>query len=464
MSQPSPPKEHQRVGVEWVRKVRRGLLGDEPGLGKSRIAIDATQGAERVLVVAPSLVLSSGNWNDEIDRWATDRSVYTQAPYSMLNDRVRTGKGSGTKPVHRLRPEYKGHWDALIVDESHYIKGRDTSWTWAIQQIGRNADIVLPMTGTPIPNWSHELFTTLQLIYPEEASRGQRYGSFWRWAEQWFDTSPTRFSNGNPVVGEMLACRPECLRRPADDPCDHYVRFTQANLGERFLRRLRRDCLDLPPLTEQDVLIELSTADRAIYRKLRKDFAATVDGQEVLAWSQGAKNNLLDLLTVSSWLLNPQGEPKGGKFEMLRYDLASRSRPTFVVAHHRAVVEAAARVASSVGARAAYAHGGDKPAAARAVRDFKAGKLDVLVGSIEMVAEGLTLTQADMVIFLEKSFKPSRNEQAKFRIHRLGQEHPCHLRDYITVNTVDERKRRLLATKTDRQMRVLTAAQFLELL
>lgn len=459
-----PRKAHQDGDVAWIKEVQRGLLCNEPGLGKSRSAIDATKHADRVLVVAPSLVLSSGVWEDEIERWGQDGDCkYTLAPYSMLNDRTATPKG-GTKPVKRLRDPYKGHWDALILDEAHYVKGRATSWTWAAQQIARQSDVILPMTGTPIPNWAHECFSLLQMLFPEEAKPGGQFGSFWRWAGEWFDTSPTRFSNGNPVVGELLGCTARCLERDPSDPCSHYTRFTAENFGKRWRRCLRKDCLDLPPFTEQVVRIPMTPDQRKIYRELKKDFASTVDGEEVLAWTQGTKNVMLDQVTVSPWMLNPKGDPRGGKFEMLRFDLESRSRPTFVVAHYRAVVEACARVAESTGARTGFIHGGNKAKAGETGKAFKRGELDVLVGSIETVAEGLTLTQADMCIFVEKSFKPYRNEQAVYRVYRMGQAHPVTIRDYVTPDTVDAHKRVTLGVKTDRQQRVMTAAELTAML
>lgn len=454
-----PRKAHQDGDIEWIRSVHRGLLANEPGLGKSRSTIDAFADFEKVLVVAPTLIIESGNWQDEIDAWggASD-TEFTLAPYTKLNAR------NGSKVLHKVRPEYLQDWDAVVLDECHYIKGRATKWTWAAQQICKNIEYVIPMTGTPIPNWAHEVFTLLQMIYPQEADRGQRFGSFWRWAGDWFDTSPTRFSNGNPVVGELLDCRPECYKRDPSDPCKHYVRFTSDNFGSHWRRCLRRDCLDLPPSTEQIVRIPMTTAQRRIYQQMKKDFSTTVSGGEVLAWSQGKKNVMLDQITVSPWFLNQEGEPRGGKLEMLRFDLQSRSRPTLVVAHYRAVVEACARVAENVGARTGYIHGGNKGDAGQVVRDFKSGKLDVLVGSVELVAEGLNLTQADMCIFVEKSFKPYRNEQARYRIDRMGQRHPTTIRDYVTPDTVDVRKRERIATKEDRQQRIMTAAEFTAML
>lgn len=462
-----PLAQHQADDVTFIQRHRRVLLANEPGVGKSRSALTATQDASRVLVVAPSLVLAAGNWDTEIERWADNPEAYQQAPYSLLNERVKIeGSKTGTRPVEKLRPEWRGRWDAVIVDEAHYTKGRKTSWTWAVEQLAKNTDMLIEMTGTPIANWAHELFMPLRAIYSDQAHPGKQFGSFWRWAEQWFDTTPTRHSNGAPVVGELLACDRTCLRRPPTDPCDHYAAFARANLGDQYRRVLRKDCLDLPPLLGPvEKRTPLDAAGKKVYNKLKRDFAATVEGNEVLVWSQGALPTALARATTSPWLLHKEGEPRGGKFEQLRYDLESRSAPTFVVAHYRDTVDACVRVAQSTGARAAGVRGGmSRGDAGAVIRDFHAGRLDVLVGSLETVAEGLTLTEADMAIFVESSFKPSRNEQAKYRIHRMGQTKPCTVVEYWTPDTVDTGKKRLLAIKNDRQMRHLTAADFLGLL
>lgn len=459
-----PLMNHQQGDIDWITDIRRGLLGNEMGLGKSRSAIEAFDGG-RNLIIAPNLIVTSGMWDDELDKWSRDPSKWAIATYHDLNVRRKTGKGSGTVPIEVLVEQWRHDWDALIVDEAHYVKGRNSKWTWATEQIAKRSDSVLLMTGTPIPNWAHEVFSLLRLLRPEQAHPGKALGSFWRWAGEWFDTSPNRFSNGNPVVGEMLACNPFCLDRPASDPCKHYHQFMEDNFGPQFRQILRDDVLDLPTLTEQVVHVDMSTAQRKVYNDLKKHFMAEVGDEEVLAWSQGALNVMLDKATVSPWLLAPKGPPKGGKFDMLEFDLSNRSRPTVVFAHYRDVVEACAEVARRTGARAAAVHGGvSKKAAGDRVRAFKAGELDVLVGSLETMSEGLTLTSADMVIHVERSFKPSRNQQAVRRVHRMGQERPVNSRTYITSKTVDDRKTDLLATKTDRQMRFLSAAQFKALL
>lgn len=470
MSKP-PLREFQRENVEWIQRVGRGLLADEPGLGKSRSALEGFAGAERVLIVAPSLVLESGVWDDEVGLWGDDDTTYYATPYSMLNDRkdkrtkaqIDAGKAPRYAPINRLRKEWRGHWDAVILDEAHYIKGRDTSWTKTTRTLSRNCDNMLLLTGTPIPNWAHEVFTLLQMLNPDENKRGQEYGSFWRWAEQWFDCTPTRFSQGNPVVGELLGCTPKCMLRNADDPCSHYIRFAQANFGERYMRHLREEHLDLPPLEYVDIDTPMDRVTANAYAELKRDFATNLDGRETLAWSQGAKNVMLDKMTTSPWLLTKQGEPRGGKFEQLRKDLSVRDRPTLVLAHYQDSVEACAWVAEAMGRKAAFIHGKTTERQnAKTIKDFKAGRMDVLVGSLETIAEGLTLTIADTAIFVERSYKPSRNIQATYRIHRMGQVNKCYIRRYLTPKSVDVGKEKLLNTKTDQQMRVLSAMELLK--
>lgn len=474
LSSKPPLKEYQRENVDWIRRVGRGLLADEPGLGKSRSALEGFAGADNVLIVAPSLVLETGVWHDEVELWGDDNTRYVAVPYSQLNVRKRTtvsGRGKkirttkNPRPVKVLDPYVKQHWDAVIIDEAHYIKGRDSKWTWAMDQIAKNSDAFIALTGTPIPNWSHEVFTILRTLNPTEAHPGGKYGSFWRWAEEWFDCSPSTFSKGRPVVGGMLECSPACMRRNPDDPCRHYEEFARSNFGPQFMRHLRADHLDLPPIDFIDVDTPLTPAVRREYAELRTNFAATFNGEDHLAWSQGAKNVMLDKITTSPWLIHKQGEPHGGKFEQLRHDLARRDAPTVVFAHYRDSVEACAYVAESVGARAVHVHGGttDRQNAA-AVKGFKQGKYDVLVGSLETMAEGVTLTVADTAIMVERSYKPSRNIQATYRIYRLGQDKSCTIKRYITPRTVDSGKERLLNAKTDHQMRTLTAADFVRII
>lgn len=458
-------RPYQRDGLDFLRATPRAFLADEMGLGKSAQMILSSEG--RTLVVAPAMVLDGGTWRDEVAKWCPERAGdVTTVPYSGLNLR-RERKVLGV-----LKPEYRGHWDTVILDEAHYIKGRKTTWTKVLRPLAKAAGRVVLATGTPVPNWAHELFTALQIMYPEDAKPGGRFGSYWRWVETWFDCGVEKiYVKGKEIekqyIGDLAACVPACADFPPTAPCEHYREFYRANLGDRFLMRMRDDVLtDLPPLTVERVETPMTREQARMYRQLKAErLTELADGSLKVAWNSGALHVMLDKLATGAEVLHPGEKGASGKLERLRSDLADRARPTLVVAHFRGAVEAATAVARDVGASAEFIHGGTSRAdRAAIVERFKAGKLDVLVGSLETVAEGLTLTAADMIIFLETSFKPSRNQQALRRIHRIGQERPCIALDYVTPGTVDEHKRELLATKNDHQIRTLSPAQMAELL
>lgn len=461
-------RPYQADGVAYLRNRRRVLLADDPGLGKTRQMIEASQG--QTLVVAPAMVLDGGTWRNEIARWADDPSRFTCVAYTSLVARRATTNEIG-KRVHKALPmaraEYMRRWDTLILDEAHNIKGRKTTWTAAVKTLAAGAGQIFLATGTPIPNWAHELFTLLQVLNPAEAESGQRLGSYWRWAGEWFAIEPDRYSNYN--VGGLLACKvARCDGGSQTAPCQHYREFVEANLAGQWLRRTREAVLpDLPPLTQITVEVPMGTKQAIAYRQMKKDYlAALEDGTEVAAWTSSARQVKLDRCTTGLDLMDPTTAPMAraradnAKLNRLALDLAERSSPTLVMAHYRDTVDACAAVAADLGLRVRAVHGGtSKPDRQSAVEQFQAGKLDVLVGSLETLAEGLTLTAADMLIFVEQSWKPSRNDQAMRRLHRLGQTRPVTIYDYVTPNSVDAGKRALLATKTDHQIRILTSAE-----
>lgn len=455
-------RPYQQAGLEFLRANPRAFLADEMGLGKSAQMILASEG--KTLIVAPAMVLDGGTWRDEIEKWCPERAEdITTVSYTGLVKR------EGRKVTHQPKPEYLRDWDTVILDEAHYIKGRKTSWTKALRPVLKRSGRVTYATGTPVPNWAQEIFELVQGLWPEKSRPGGEFGSYWRWAETWFDTEPeVVYRQGKqlevPHVGGLLACSSACEERPALDPCEHYKDFFAANLGERFLQRLRDDVLtDLPPLTVETVYTPMTPSQARMYREVKKDFVTELgDGRLKVAWNSAAKNVLLDKVATGASILDPSEDMlKGsGKLQRLAFDLEGRTRPTVVVAHFQASVEAAANVALSLGMSAEVIHGGTtRPERRSIIERFKLGLVDVLCGSLETIAEGLQLTAADLIIFLETSFKPSRNQQALRRIHRMGQERPCTALDYVTPDSIDEGKRELLAAKTDQQIRLMTAGQ-----
>ncbi len=80
----------------------------------------------------------------------------------------------------------------------------------------------------------------------------------------------------------------------------------------------------------------------------------------------------------------------------------------------------------------------------------------MLCASLATIAEGLTFTNCDQCVYVERSYRPSINEQAKRRIHRIGQTRPVTAIHLVSDGTVDRNVIELLKMKTDEQMKALS--------
>jgi SNF2 family DNA or RNA helicase len=427
--------EHQIYGIDWLYDRPRALLADEPGLGKSAQLLYAAK--EPVLILAPAMVIDGGTWDDEIAKWTPGIDA-TQVPWTSLTARVKVTAATGrtvSKPTDKLRSELRREWGSIIADEAHYIKNRKTTWTKAFQTL-QSPQLHLA-TGTPIPNWAQEVFVLARALRPETPG----FTHYWPWAKEWFDCAPTRWS---PMeVGELRKDRT-------------WEGFFEANFGPLYLARLRDDVLDLPPLLIKPQRVKMAPKQATVYRKLKRDFIAWLEsGTEVVAWTTGAQ--LVKLCKAATGLeVLEEGAGGSAKLDALKELLVERDRPTLVVGHFQATVAACGRVSRDLGRRYEVLTGATgQTERGRIVRAFQNGELDVLCASIDTIREGLTLTKADMVIRVERSWRPSSNDQVNRRLHRIGQDRPVYCVDLITADTIDERVLEVLAAKTDQQMKIL---------
>ena len=95
---------------------------------------------------------------------------------------------------------------------------------------------------------------------------------------------------------------------------------------------------------------------------------------------------------------------------------------------------------------------GETPAEKRAdiVQAFQEGESDALVCNTLAAKEGITLTAADTVVFVEREWVPGWEEQAEDRVLRIGQESDNVLAIYLScVGTIDEHFDRVIEEKRE---------------
>ena len=94
------------------------------------------------------------------------------------------------------------------------------------------------------------------------------------------------------------------------------------------------------------------------------------------------------------------------------------------------------------------------------VEAFQAGQLDVMLCSTVAAKEGITLTEADTVLFVEREWVPAWEEQAEDRVYRIGQDSDSVQAVYLTVaGTIDEKFNTVIEAKRAVVMAVLNGGE-----
>jgi SNF2 family DNA or RNA helicase len=72
------------------------------------------------------------------------------------------------------------------------------------------------------------------------------------------------------------------------------------------------------------------------------------------------------------------------------------------------------------------------------VADFQEGRTRVFVGTIAAAGKTITLTRANHVIFIDRSWRPAQNEQAEDRLWRRTQKNTVRVYDIQAEDSIDQ--------------------------
>jgi SWI/SNF-related matrix-associated actin-dependent regulator of chromatin subfamily A-like protein 1 len=411
----------QWAGVRYVLNARRAFLADEQGLGKTVEALAALEadGAFPALVVCPaSLKL---NWQREAARWLPHRSVAVvegrvavppRAEIVILNYEI---VATQRETLARRRPR------ALVLDESHYCKNPQAKRTRAVRRLAEGLPpdaLRLALTGTPVLNHADELISQLRVL-----GRLEDFGSGARFKQQF----------RGPLTEERLHWH---LRRRC------------------FVRRRKAEVLPQLP-DKRQVVVPVALTNEREYRLAEDD---------VIAWLREQPLDLSELNAKIAATLRAQRLAQLGTLQRLAAggklqaalawigDFLASGEPLVVFARHVEVQRAVLTRfpdalhllgADSVDAREATVRrfqGEDGAAAA-------ADPPPLIVCATRVAAQGITLTRASNVAFLELEWTPAMHDQAEDRCHRIGQKDAVTAWYLLAAGTIDETMARLIARK-----------------
>lgn len=458
--------EHQKSGIEFLKKAGKAILADEMGLGKTRQAIVASQEIRDralgpgVLVVCPASLKI--NWEREI------RMVYPRDEIVILStdedddpdDPRRTQWFIINYDILEKRLDYLLNLakaeiiDTLILDEAHYIKGKSIrakcivggklkkngGWI-AYEGIADKMKQVYCLTGTPLLNRPIELFNLLKAIGHELGKVRMIFAR--RYCDAFFRKIWIK-RNGIPVKIRILD---ESGARNLDE--------LRERIKESFLRRKKKEVLNLPPKIT-------SIMDCEMNEEWKKAYDTAFDAYLEFLKANPIEGKNIDNILMARHMVEITKLKQvcsRSKVKRILADIENavdQGEKVIIFSQYtetiRQIAEGAREIKYDTGKTDNYGNPilepkkvvtltgeDDMNERQKAVDEFQNdSEVVVFVANIKAGGVGLNLTAASIVMFADMDWSPEIHNQAEDRAHRIGQEGTVNIYYYICGGTIEE--------------------------
>ena len=456
-------RDYQLEGLNWLvfnwYNRRNCILADEMGLGKTIQTLSFLEHLRtREHIRGPFLVLAPlstlENWRRELESW-TDMNVvvYHQGDRGTLSGSevramIRDYEFYYKNPQLAKAGVYKFNvlvtsytllnmdwdflkdivWKAVVVDEAHAAKNRDSLLKLALENMKYHS--LLLLTGTPLQNDMEELWSLLNLIDKEKFS----------------DAASFLANYGELTRSEQVAKLQEDLR-------------------PYMLRRVKEDVeKSIPPKEETIVSVELTTMQkkyyRAVFERNRAFLTAGMKRSQVAQLSnvelelrkccnhpfllRGVKQREVSLL---------EGAPRGSAHDLNiessgKTILLDKLLPKLRAENHRVLIfsqfTSMLNLLEDLLSHRGYSYeridgsvqGNERQAA---IDRFNRPGSDVFAFLLTTRAggQGINLTSADTVIIYDSDWNPQNDLQATARCHRIGQTTSVRVYRLVTKKTYE---------------------------
>lgn len=428
----------------------------EMGCGKTLTSI-AVMGTlyqkemiDRVLIVAPTSVVAV---------WPRELADYADFPFtvqSLLGDKRKRLKAISDLQRYRYPKlkvaviNYESVWrdgikeaiqeydpDLIICDESQRIKGHDAKQSKAMHELGDQARYKMILSGTPVQNNVTDIWSQYRFL--DRSVFGDYYYPF---------------QNHFCVMHSVF--KSKVLRTINEDELiqkEHSIAF----------RVTKEEALDLPEQTFEVRYIEMTAKERRIYETLKRESVAELEGEGTVT-ATTVLTRLLRLQQFTGGFLVKDGGEKPEQISTAKLDALKDIIEDYVLDGGKKLV-VFARFIPEVDAILQLAEKLLKPSGKKVVSIYGAIKKEergviieqfqkdpdtvLIVGQIDTLGVGVTLTAADTCVYYSKTYNYATYEQSLSRIHRISQRNVCTYIDLVCADSVDEKITYALKKKED---------------
>tara|TARA_R100000654_G_scaffold2019_2_gene7313 strand:- start:145 stop:1557 length:1413 start_codon:yes stop_codon:yes gene_type:complete len=460
------PYKHQLTALEksWNKETYAYFM--EMGTGKTKVLIDNMSmlydkgKIDGALIIAPKGVVKT--WYEQelpthLPKHIENVSVLWQSNITkkqkeQLNSLLLCGTElhifvmnvealSTSKGVDFARKFLSSHNTLMAIDESTTIKTPSAKRTKNIIGLGKMAKYRRIMTGSPVTKNPLDLYTQCLYLDPYLLDFQSYYAFRNRYAEM--KTLNVR-GRSIQVVNKFINL---------NELSDKLQGFSY--------RVLKEDCLDLPEKIYMKRHISLTHDQIKVYDQMKKTALATLNGKTTSTMTVLTQLMRLQQITCGHFVADDGStqDIQSNRIKELMSVLDEIEGKAIIWGHwQRDINNIIKSIVEEYGPGSVVDYYGLTPQDERQdnIRKFQNDpKCRFLVGTPQTGGYGITLTQANTVIYYSNGYDLEKRLQSEDRAHRIGQKKNVTYVDLICEDTVDEKIVQALRKKINVASQVL---------
>jgi SNF2 family DNA or RNA helicase len=454
------PYAHQLTALEKSWNHENYAYFMEMGTGKTKVLIDnlsmlydkgAVNGA---LIIAPKGVISTW-YNQEIPTHLPKhiqnvtvlwQANITKTQQEKLDSLFETGEdlhilimnveAFSTDKGRLFAGKFlQSHKSLMAIDESTTIKNPKAKRTKNILSLRSSAKFRRIMTGSPVTKNPLDLYAQCEFLDPYLLN----FSSFYAFRNRYAEMKTIHVSGRSIDIVHKF--------KNLGELSDTIKNFSY--------RVLKEDCLDLPDKVYTRRTIQLTDEQRKVYTQMRKQALAILNGKQVTSVSALTQLMRLHQITCGHFVADDGStqELKSNRLNELLNVTEEIEGKAIIWAHYQHDVKIIKQELEKIhGPGSVVDYYGLTAQEDRQpnIKKFQTDdKCRFIIGTPQTGGYGITLTQANTVIYYSNGYDLEKRLQSEDRAHRIGQKKSVTYVDLIAEDTVDEKIVEALRKKID---------------
>jgi len=444
------PYAHQLTALEKSWNKENYAYFMEMGTGKTKVLIDNLAmlydkgKVDGALIIAPKGVVKtwyeqelpthlpdhienvSVLWQPNITKTQQEKLDSLFKIDSALHILVMNVEAFSTEKGVKFATKFiNSHKTLMAIDESTTIKTPTARRTKNIIKIGINAKYKRIMTGSPITKNPLDLYTQCEFLDPWLLD----FSSYYAFRNRYAEMKTMHVSGRSIQVVDKF--------RNLGELSDTVKEFSY--------RVLKEDCLDLPPKNFIKRHITLTPDQKKVYEQMKKHAIAMLNKKVTTTVSVLTQLMRLHQITCG-YVTADDGsiqEVESNRMNELMSILEETEGKVIIWANYQfSVGDIIQKITKKFGKESYVHYYGLTPQEVRQenIKRFQNDpECRFIIGTPQTGGYGITLTQANTVIYYSNGYDLEKRLQSEDRAHRIGQKKTVTYIDIIAEDTIDEK-------------------------